>query len=73
MHLLGNKPYYIFENGQIKEHHPKLPTWQFGIDNDKLVELVLKGIKTAYEDFHHVNYPDKLIKKIINVSLVVKI
>ena len=29
---------------------------------------ILKGIKTAYEDFHHVNYPDKLIKKIINVS-----
>lgn len=45
--VIGNKPYYIFENGHIKEHHPKLPTWQFGIDNDKLVELVLKGIKTA--------------------------
>ena len=29
---------------------------------------ILKGIKTSYEDFHHVNYPDKLIKKIINVS-----
>ena len=25
----------------------QLPTWQFGIDNDKLVELVLEGKKTA--------------------------
>ena len=25
----------------------KLKTWRFGIDNDKLVELVLSGKKTA--------------------------
>lgn len=36
--------------------------------SDKETYKILNGIKTAYEDFHHVNYPDKLIKKIINVS-----
>lgn len=37
----------IFENNTIQEKNPKLPEWRFGIDNDKLVELVLEGKKTA--------------------------
>lgn len=45
--FIGNRPYYIFDNGIITEKNPQLPTWQFGIDNDKLVELVLEGKKTA--------------------------
>ena len=45
--IIGNKPYYIFENNTIQEKNPKLPEWWFGIDNDKLVNLVLEGKKTA--------------------------
>lgn len=45
--VIGNRPYYIFNNGIIQEKNPQLPTWQFGINNDKLVELVLEGKKTA--------------------------
>lgn len=47
MQVIGTKPYYIFENNTIQEKNPQLPTWQFGTDNDKLVELVLEGKKTA--------------------------
>lgn len=45
--VIGNRPYYIFDSCNISERNPKLPEWQFGIDNDKLVELVLEGKKTA--------------------------
>ena len=45
--VIGNRPYYIFNDGTIQEKNPQLPIWQFGINNDKLVELVLEGKKTA--------------------------
>lgn len=33
----------------------KLKTWKFGIDNDKLVELVLLGKKTATTSLYDKN------------------
>lgn len=53
--VIGNRPYYIFNDGTIQEKNPQLPTWQFGIDNDNLVELVLQGKKTATTSLNTTN------------------
>ena len=53
--VIGTKPYYIFDNGAILERNPSLPEWQFGIDNDNLVELVLQGKKTATTSLDTIN------------------
>jgi dipeptidase E len=55
--VIGNRPYYIFDKGAITERNPKLPEWQFGTNNDNLVELVLKGIKTATTSLDTKNVP----------------
>ena len=33
----------------------KLQTWRFGVDNDRLVDLVLQGRKTATTSIYHEN------------------
>ena len=48
---------YIAMESDNKEYNTKLPTYQFGIDNDKLVELVLKGIKTATTSLNNTKIP----------------
>ncbi len=53
--VIGNKPYYIFENNTIQEKNPKLLEWQYDIDNDNLVELVLQGKKTATTSLDTIN------------------
>ena len=38
----------------------KLETWCFGVDNDRLVDLVLKGRKTATTSIYHENSVSKI-------------
>lgn len=42
----------------MEEENSQLTTWQFGIDNDKLVELVLEGKKTATTSLDTTSIPE---------------